>query len=221
MEQKKETKAQLERRIKNAVIFIPKDKETKSIFFSDKGIRITVTNDTAIIETNYHRHVFANFTSFGVSRPYLYTKQLVSMANENDCKDEDGYSYQKLMNILKEKEDKKDYNLFWYIDKWLYNIFQPLYSIGESEAESFLVYESYIHNIARNSIVLSEKKNDITNKEFVKLVCDNIKEYSDELDERVLFAKKNDEELMQENIEAIQEQEQSEAMEAQINGTED
>jgi hypothetical protein len=220
MEQKKETRAQLERRINNAIIFIPKDKDTKSVFFSDKGIRLTVTNDTAIIETNYHRHVFSNFTSFGLSRPYLYTKQLVDMANENDCKTSDGYSYERLMNLLKEKENKGDYNIFWYIDKWLYNIFQPLYSIGESDAEAFLVYESYIHNMARNSVVLSEKVNDITNKDFINSVCDSIKEFTEELEEHVLFPKKTDEELMQENIEAIQEQEQNDAMEAQLNGAE-
>lgn len=221
MEQKKETRAQLERRINNAIIFIPKDKDTKSVFFSDKGIRLTVTNDTAIIETNYHRHVFSNFTSFGLSRPYLYTKQLVDMANANDCKTSDGYSYERLMNLLKEKENKGDYNIFWYIDKWLYNIFQPLYSIGESDAEAFLVYESYIHNMARNSVVLSEKVNDITNKDFINSVCDCIKEFTEELEEHVLFPKKTDEELMQENIEAIQEQEQNDAMEAQLNEGED
>ena len=59
-EQKKETKAQLERRIKQAVVFVEKDKDTKSVFFSDKGLRLTVTNDTAVVETGYHRHLFTH-----------------------------------------------------------------------------------------------------------------------------------------------------------------
>ena len=220
MEQKKETRAQIERKIKNAIVFVPKDKETKSIFFSDKGLRLTVTEDTAVIETNYHRHVFSNYTSFGLSRPYIYTKQIVDMVLNYDCKTEDGYSYQKLARTLEEKEDKTEYNIFWYVDKWLFNIFQPLYSIGESEVESFLVYESYVHNLARNNIILSEKTDDMTNKEFINRVCDTIKELTDVLEESVILHKKTDEELVQENIEAIQEQEQNEMMEEQVNGAE-
>ena len=220
MEQKKETRAQIERKIKNAIVFVPKDKETQSIFFSDKGLRLTVTEDTAVIETNYHRHVFSNYTSFGLSRPYIYTKQIVDMTLNYDCKTEDGYSYQKLARTLEEKEDKTEYNIFWYVDKWFFNIFQPLYSIGESEVESFLVYESYVHNLARNNIVLSEKTDDITNKEFINRVCDTMKELTSALEESVILHKKTDEELVQENIEAIQEQEQNDAMEAQLNGAE-
>ena len=100
----------------------------------------------------------------------------------------------------------------------MFNSFQPLYGIGETEIESFLVYEDYLHNIARNAILLSEKTEDITNKQFIQKVIDNIKEFTNELEERVLFPKKTDEQVMQEEIEAIQEQEQNDAMEAQING---
>lgn len=220
MEQKKETRAQIERKIKNAIVFVPKDKETKSIFFSDKGLRLTVTEDTAVIETNYHRHVFSNYTSFGLSRPYVYTKQVVDMALNYDCKTEDGYSYQKLARTLEEKEDKTEYNIFWYVDKWLFNIFQPLYSIGESEVESFLVYESYVHNLARNMVILSEKENDMTNKEFIQKTYDSMNDVLKELNEYVLFHKKTDDEVAMENIRAVMEQEQEQAMEAQINGAE-
>lgn len=221
MEQKKETRAQIERKIKNAIVFVPKDKETKSIFFSDKGLRLTVTEDTAVIETNYHRHVFSNYTSFGLSRPYIYTKQIIDMVLNYDCKTEDGYSYQKLAHTLEEKEDKTEYNIFWYVDKWLFNIFQPLYSIGESEVESFLVYESYVHNLARNNIILSEKTDDMTNKEFINRVCDTIKELTAVLEESVILHKKTDEELVQENIEAIQEQEQNEMIKEQLDESQD
>jgi hypothetical protein len=90
-----------------------------------------------------------------------------------------------------------------------------LYGIGETEVESFLVYEDYIHNIARNAILLSEKTDDMTNKQFLQKVIDNIKEFTDNLEENVLFHKKTDEQMMQENIEAIQEQENEQAVEAQ------
>jgi hypothetical protein len=221
MEQKKKpTNAQLQKRIENAIVFVPKTKDTISIFFSDKGVRLVADNDGCVIETNYHRHVYSNITAAGVSRPYLYTKRVIEIANDNldSIKTESGYSYQRLIDVLKEKEDKSEYNIVVYYEWFLFNIFQPLYGIGETEIESFLVYEDYIHNIARNTILLSEKTEDMTNKQFVQKVFDNMKEFTDNLEENILFPKKTDEQVMQEEIEAIQEQEQNDAMEAQMNG---
>ena len=60
MEKKKETRDQLERRIRNAIVFIPKTKATQSIYFSDKGLRVIVDDSFAIIETGGHRHVFSS-----------------------------------------------------------------------------------------------------------------------------------------------------------------
>ena len=45
MEQKKKpTNAQLQKRIENAIVFVPKTKDTISIFFSDKGVRLVADN---------------------------------------------------------------------------------------------------------------------------------------------------------------------------------
>ena len=219
MEQKKKpTNAQLQKRIENAIVFVPKTKDTISIFFSDKGVRLVADADGCVIETNYHRHVYSNITSAGVCRPYLYTKRIIEIANGNldAIKNESGYSYQRLIDVLKEKEDKSEYNIVVYYEWFLFNIFQPLYGIGETEIESFLVYEDYLHNIARNAILLSEKTEDITNKQFIQKVIESINEFTDNLEERVLFPKKTDEQVMQEEIDAIQEQEQNDAMEAQL-----
>lgn len=223
MEQKKKlTNAQLQKRIENAIVFVPKTKDTISIFFSDKGVRLVADADGCVIETNYHRHVYSNITSAGVSRPYLYTKRIIEIANETaitkSIKTESGYSYQRLIDVLKEKEDKSEYNIVVYYEWFLFNIFQPLYGIGETEVESFLVYEDYLHNIARNAILLSEKTEDMTNKQFIQTILESIKHFTEDLEERILFPKKTDEQVMQEEIEAIQEQEQNDAMEAQMNG---
>jgi hypothetical protein len=221
MEQKKKlTNAQLQKRIENAIVFVSKTKDTISIFFSDKGVRLVADNDGCVIETNYHRHVYSNITAAGVSRPYLYTKRVIEIANENidAIKTESGYSYQRLLDVLKAKDDKSEYNIVTYYDWFLFNIFQPLYGIGETEIESFLVYEDYIHNIARNAILLSEKTEDMTNKQFIKKVFDNMKEFTDGLTESVLFPKKTDEERMKEEVEAIAQTEQEQAMEAQTDG---
>ena len=215
MEQKKKlTNAQMQKRIENAIVFVPKTKDTVSIFFSDKGVRLVADNDGCVIETNYHRHVYSNITAAGVSRPYLYTKRVIEIANENidAIKTESGYSYQKLLDVLKAKDDKSEYNIVTYYDWFLFNIFQPLYGIGETEIESFLVYEDYIHNIARNAIMLSEKTEDMTNKQFIQKVFDNIKEFTDSLTESILFPKKTDEERMKEEIEAAASLEAENAM---------
>jgi len=218
MEKKSLTKGDLERRIKNAVVLVPRDKDTISIYFDDKGLRLDVTQDYAVISTGFHRHVFNSYTAQGVSRPWLYVKRFIEIALANDCavKDARGEttrSYGKLMAILKEKEDKTEYNVCWYIDLWFNNIFHPLYGIGETEAESFLVYESYLHNIARNHIILSEKVNGMTNLEFINAVVDDVKKFTEGIDERVIFPAKSDEQKMQENIDALQEHETDKAIE--------
>lgn len=212
MEQKKPTNAQLQRRIQRAVVHLDRTKNTQEIFWSDKGLRLVSDNDYCVIETGFHRHIFSNLTSAGISRPWLYTKRIVEIANEHleDCKTEDGYSFARLLETLKSKEDKTEYNICMFVDWWLYNIFQPLYSIGESEVEQFFVYESYIHNIARNSVLLSEKTDGMTNKEFLDKVAEEKTKFLEDMEERVLFEKKSDEDVARENIEAIQEQELNE-----------
>lgn len=220
MEQKKETRATIERKIKNAVVFVPRTKNTLDVFFSDKGLRLTINEDYAIIATGFHRHVFNNFTNAGISRPYLYTKRVIEIANENlkDIEIDGGYSFQRLLEVLKAKEDKSEYNIVTYYEWFVFNCFQPLYSIGESEVESFLVYETYLHNIARQAVLLSEKKEDMTNKQFFDEVIKNMQNFIEGVDECVIFHKMTDKEMAQANIEAIKEQEQEQAMEAQVNG---
>ena len=218
MEQKKETRATIERKIKNAVVFVPKDKGTISIFFSDKGVRLTITMDSAVIAFGYSQTIYSNFTAAGISRPYLYTKRIIEIAKEHleEIKTDNGYSFQRLLDVLKEKEDKTEYNIVAYYDWFVFNLFQPQYGIAEDEVSSFLVYEDYIHNIAKNSILLDVRNEDLTNKQFIDKMVANIKGFTDNLEESVLLHKKSDEEIAKENIEAAQEQELNNAMEAQI-----
>ena len=223
MEQKKETRATIERKIKNAIVFIPKDKESISIFFSDKGVRLTATMDSAVIAFGYSQTIYSNFTAAGISRPYLYTKRIIEIANENlkDIEVDGGYSFQKLLDVLKAKEDKSEYNIVTYYEWFLQNLFSPQYGIAEDAVSSFLVYEDYIHNIAKNSILLDVRNEDLTNKQFIDKVIANIKDFTDNLEESVLLHKKTDEEIAKEEMEAVMATEQEQAMEAQINESKD
>ena len=69
-------------------------------------------------------------------------------------------------------------------------------------------------------MLLSEKNEDVTNKCFIEKVISNIKDFTDGIDERILFHKKTDDELIKENIEAIQEQEINDSMEEQDDAAE-
>ena len=224
MEQKKKlTNAQLQKRIENAIVFVPKTKDTVSIFFSDKGVRLVADNDGCVIETNYHRHVFSNITAAGVSRPWIYTKRVIEIANENidAIKTESGYSFQKLLEVLNGKDDKTEYNIVTYYGWWLMVIFDSLYSISEDEVSSWLVYFKYINILATNSIILEEHKEDVTNKQFVEQFISRIKEFTDGVDERVLFHALTDDERVKQEIEAIAQNEQEQVMEAQTDGNKD
>ena len=221
MEQKKETRATIERKIKNAIVFVPKDKQTISVFFSDKGVRLTTTSDIAVVAFGFSQTVYNSFTSAGVSRPYLYTKRIIEIANENlkEIEVDGGYSYQRLLDVLKEKEDKNGYNIVTYFSWFLQNLHNPQFGIAEDEVSAFFVYEDYIHNIAKNSILLDVRNEDLTNKQFIDKMVANIKEFTDNIEESIILHKKSDEEIAKEEMEAVMATEQEQAMEAQINDT--
>lgn len=219
----KPTKGDMERRMRNAIVLVPKDKDYQGVYFDDKGLRLEVTSDYAVVTTGFHRHVFSNITMQGVSRPYLYVRRFIEIALANDCmvKDEKGNvtrSYAKLLAILDKKEDKKEFTIAWYTDLWLNNIFHPLYAIGETESESFLVYESFLHNVARNKVIMSEKTKDVTNVGFINEVCETELKMIEGIDERVIFPKKTDDEKMQEEIAAMQENQIENAIKEGDNG---
>lgn len=201
MQEKKVTKAQLEKKIANAVLFVEKTKETESVYFSDKGMRLIVNDEVAIIETGHHRHVFSMLAQTEVSKPYLYTKRVVELALENDCtvKNERGeqfYSFARLLEVLKEK-DESLYNIAYFFQMWVQCIFFPLYMIGESEVEAFTVYLDFVSIIARNSIMLEEKNDSLSSKQFVEKYVENIKAYTATLQDVEIFKKMSDEEIVQ------------------------
>ena len=214
MENKKPTKSELERRIKNALVFVPKDKDYQSVYFADKGLKLEVTQEHTIISTTYHKHVFDNITSSGISRPYIYTRRFIEIALDADCTytDDNGYkfhSYQKLMNELKADKDKQtEYNIAYYCDLWFFNLFNPLYSIDGNNASAFIVFLDYICNVAKNSIILDEHTESMTNKQFLDKYIGLIMDFTKTMQEEIIFEKKTDDELMQESIDALQEQEQ-------------
>ena len=217
MEQKKPTKGILERRIRDAIVFVPKDRDTKSIYFSDKGLRLTHTSEFTIIATGFHRHVYDNVNVSGFSRPALYTSRLIDIAIENDpvvenSKGEKSYSLSRLLEILKEKEDKTEYNIVTYVSWWLEIVFAPLYAIDENAASQFNVYFKYLNHIATQHIFLSEHKDGLTNKQFVKEHDELMDEFLKNIEESPIFEPMSDEQRVKQEMEAMQQQEAEQAM---------
>lgn len=219
--QKKLTARQMERRLEKAIIHVDRTKDTKEIYFDDKGLRLVVSEDYAVVATGYHRHVFNNFTASGVSRPYLYVQSFVDIAlsHKDDIVAEradgsKGYSYGKLMAVLKEKGDEndKEYIICHYVDMWLFTIFQNLYTIGENVGEAFLVYLSYVCGLSRNMITLAEHKDGLTNKGFVAEFIEKVKELTEGIDERTIFEARTDEQMIEDNISAINDTEMEEML---------
>ena len=206
---KKPTNGQLTKKIKNALVFVEKDKDYKTVFFDDKMLRLEVTSDFCVISTGYHRHVFDAINPNqigGYSRPYLYTRQIIDLSDEYmKTANTKVVTYEAFLDFLNQKDDKTQYNIATYYSWWLFNIFQPLYQIGESEIDAFITYESFLHNIARSTVILSEKTEDVTNKQFVKMMQSKENEYFDGMQENVLFHKITDEEARQKEIESLDE----------------
>ena len=215
---KKPTNAQLQRRIDNAVIHIDKTKDTKSVFFDDKLLRLTYNDEYAVVGTMFHRHVFDAVSNSGLSRPYVYVRRLVEIALENDCttKDSNGNmtrSYAKLSKVLHEKEDRREYNVFRYVDWFLFNIYHPLYLIGEDSIMTFMTYFEYLHSIAVNKIFLDGHKDGMTNKQFIGEYMKILGEFVENDAEQAIFAAVSDDERIQQETEALTEQEVERNME--------
>ena len=220
-QQKKLTNAQLQKKIQRALVFVERDKATAEVFFSDKGVRLTVNQENAIISTNFHRHIFSRWTSSGESKPFLYTQLIVALSRQVDCsvdldgKGNKGYSFQKLLDELKKDESKKmEYLIAYYYSLWCFNIFSPLYEIGETETTTFMTYLSYVANIAKTLLVLGEHEDDVTNKKFIKQWLDGIGNLTSDIEERVVFSNPKADES--EEVAAMDELETEETLQSDL-----
>ena len=219
-QEKKPTAAQLERRLTNAVMHIDRTSKTREIYFSDKGLRLVDCEEHVLVQTGFHTHVFSKVTSSGYSRPALYVSRFIDIALGDveygeASKEDKNYSYKKLFDILKTREDRTQYNIAMYVDWYLYNIFQPLFQIDENAASQFLVYYNYMNNIACNSVFLGEHKDGLTNKQFIEHRDEIMKDFMKNLEESQIFEPMSDEQRVKQEMEAMQQQETEETVQTQ------
>ena len=216
------SKEQLRRRLENATMHLDRTRDTKSVYFGDRGMRLTY-DDTigyALVATNFHTHCFQKITSTSVSRPYLYIKQIVDYAldPENDCLVRDKkdnpvcYSFRKLTEVLDKKEDKIPYLIVNYAGWWLDNIMAPLYSIAEQKQFMFLTYFNFIHNVSCNEVFLSEHKEGMTNRQFCEACIAKVQKLLADMKEEEMFPALSDEERMKAEAEAMEAMENDETL---------
>ena len=137
MEQKKTTRAELEKRIKNAQLIIDKGKNYKAFYFADRGIGIYICQDYVVSTTNFHQHVWNRINSAGYNSVCLILESLVDIANthaeEIQDKNEKGeiyYSLDKLRILDTLTETEKI--IIQMVEKWLYLINDSIHSLSNN-----------------------------------------------------------------------------------------
>ena len=127
MEQKKATRGELEKRIKNAQLIVDKGKNYKAFYFADRGIGIYICQDYVVSTTNFHQHVWNRIDAMGYNTTCLMLESLVDIANahseEIQDKNEKGEVYYSLDKLkLVETLTETEKIIIQMTEKWLYVI---------------------------------------------------------------------------------------------------
>lgn len=174
MEQpKKKSKAQLENEIAKALVFVP-HKGAKTVRMDDRGITITVTDDYTVISTNFHRNVFTNYNSTGVSYTTYLVGEFVRIIERHQTfgqiKDDKGnitgLSFEKIMSHRDEIEEI-DFNILRKVDIWLMLLTEPLFILGTTETSALNMNAMFISFLSKANCLLSNNESDVMYNEFV------------------------------------------------------
>jgi len=164
MEQKKATRAQLQKKIDNAQIFI--DKAQKSIYFGDIGTGIYICKDDVIVRTNFHSHIWRKIISSNFSFPCMFLEQLVDIANghikdieDKNPKGEIYYSFDKLKSI--ETLTEEEHEIIIRVYMFLYSINSTIFSIGYDDISCSLLLMNYAFFRAKGQTFFDLKDGDI------------------------------------------------------------
>ena len=127
MEQKKATRGELEKRIKNAQLIVDKGKNYKAFYFADRGIGIYICQDYIVSTTNFHQHVWNRIDAMGYNTTCLMLESLVDIANahseEIQDKNEKGEIYYSLDKLrLIDTLTDTERIIIQMTEKWLYVI---------------------------------------------------------------------------------------------------
>lgn len=230
MEQKKTkpTNAQLQKRISRAVVHIDRTKDTKEVFFDDRGIRIVISDERAIISQLSFMMTFDEIVSGGYSRNYMVLNRIVEMVDEYDCvvvneKGEKSVSFWKLYDSVKnstKEGHEADNGIITKFIIWFGVMQSSMFMLSERTDFTFALGTQYAMNSIISGSISKFYEKDMTNKELLAEIAKEFDTYRDSVKEEFVVMKKETKEDRKQAIaNAIQEQEQ--VMEAQINGSQD
>jgi hypothetical protein len=172
MEQKKPTKKQLEKKLKEATVFV--DKAEKSIYLADICVGIYISKFETVLSTNFHRHVWENINSVGYSGVYVFLNSFVDIClnrlSDITCKTKEGnvyYSFGKLLEIYNLSDDEvsiiRQFNMFNC------SIHDGIYSVGNKDVlTNAILLINYYFVAAKVDIIENSKGKDITLNDYVR-----------------------------------------------------
>ena len=215
MEQvKKVTKGQLEKRLNNAILHIDKTKDTKEVYFSDRGIRIVISDERATISQGGFSLVFDEYVAGGASRNYVVLSAIVDMAHKYDCiaKDKDGnkyYSFWKLSEVIPQSNEATkdvDKDIITKFTVWYEQIITTMFLIHERADFTYLLGAKYALSTIASGVVTKPYDKDMTNKDLMNEIIKCMQEYNDNTKEEfVVIKKESEEEHKQEVAKAMEE----------------
>lgn len=224
---KKPTNAQLQRRIDNAVLHVDKTKDTRSVFFDDRGIRITVNEDCATLSNGMYTTIFQRYYFRGETNQYLSLKAMVECAEKHmdkivvkDKKGESHISYKMLDKIVNESQDE-NYSWFTIMSWYIFNIESDLALSAREEftnAVFYSIYEKYAHNVAAMKQFVEEHKDGMTTRGYFKAISEELVKIADGMPDDMMFEAKSDEERAKEAVEAMSKDADEQILEEQANG---
>lgn len=203
MEQKKATRAQLEKKIKNAQVFI--GKAEKSIYFGDRGIGIYICKDEVLLKTNFHTHIWEKIISSNFSAPCMYLEQLVNIAHEHikDITEKNTvgdiyYSFSKLTEIPNLSLAER--GIVKMVVYFIYTVNESIFSIGNDKLSITKLLMDYILFTAKNEVYFNGRdnnkdadilQNDLYNSligklRFLSLTADISSEQAEGLEKHIL-----------------------------------
>ncbi len=171
MEQKKPTKKQLEKKLKEATVFV--DKAEKSIYLADIGVGIYISKFQTVLSTNFHRHVWENINSVGYSGVFMYLNSFLDIviAKLDDIKDKNTkgelyYSFGKLKACALSENERM---IVSKVEMFIYSVNDGLYSIGsDSDPIGIMLYLDYLYTMSKATLISELPEGDILVNTFVK-----------------------------------------------------
>lgn len=171
MEQKKPTKKQLEKKLKEATVFV--DKAEKSIYLADIGVGIYISKFQTVLSTNFHRHVWENINSVGYSGVFMYLNSFLDIVlskldeiKDKNTKGELYYSFGKLKACALSENERM---IVSKVEMFIYSVNDGLYSIGsDSDPIGIMLYLDYLYTMSKATLISELPEGDILVNTFVK-----------------------------------------------------